>query len=75
MIALREELIARTQGALAAALGASAFTVDAGTHPANEEAYDLYLRAAAIPVDTAGSKQAIVMLEKSVGLDSTFAPA
>jgi tetratricopeptide (TPR) repeat protein len=49
--------------------------VDAGTHPANEEAYSLYLRAAAIPVDTAGSKQAIAMLERSVGLDSTFAPA
>ena len=75
MIELREKLVARTQGTLAAALGASAFTVDGGTHPTNEEAYDLYLRAVAIPLDTSRNKQAIAMLEKSVGLDSTFAPS
>jgi tetratricopeptide (TPR) repeat protein len=75
MIELREKLVARTQGTLAAALGASAFTVDGGTHPTNEEPYDLYLRAVAIPLDTARNKQAIAMLEKSVGLDSSFAPS
>jgi serine/threonine protein kinase/DNA-binding winged helix-turn-helix (wHTH) protein len=73
MIEMREQLVARTQGTLAAALGASAFTSDAGTHPVNEEAYDMYLRAAAIPMDTARNRQAIAMLEKSVGLDSNFA--
>jgi hypothetical protein len=35
----------------------------------------LYLRAAAIPLDTVRNKQAIAMLEKSVGLDANFAPA
>jgi DNA-binding winged helix-turn-helix (wHTH) protein/serine/threonine protein kinase len=75
MIELREKLIARTQGTLAAALGASAFTVDAGTRPTSEQAYELYLRAAAIPLDTARNKQAVAMLEQSVGMDSSFAPA
>jgi TolB-like protein len=75
MIELREKLVARTQGALAAALGASALTANTGTHPTSKEAYDLYLRAVAIPLDTSRNRQAIAMLEKSVGLDSTFAPA
>lgn len=75
MIEMREGLLARTQGTLAAALGASAFTVDAGTRPASEEAYRLYLNAAAIPMDTTRNKQAIAMLERSVGLDPNFAPS
>lgn len=72
MIEMRERLIARTQGPLAAALGASAFTSDAGTHPVNEEAYDLYLRAAFIPMDTARNRQAIAMLEEVCGSRSKF---
>ena len=75
MTEMREGLLARTQGTLAAALGASAFTINAGTRPASEEAYRLYLHAAAIPMDTARNKQAITMLERSVGLDSNFAPS
>jgi DNA-binding winged helix-turn-helix (wHTH) protein/serine/threonine protein kinase/Tfp pilus assembly protein PilF len=75
MIELREKLVARTQGPLAAALGASAFTVDAGTRPSSEQAYELYLRAAAIPLDTRRDKQAILLLEQSVGMDPSFAPA
>ena len=73
MIAM--QLVARTQGALAAALGASAFTTDFGTRPTNEEAYDLYLRGASMPMDARLNRQAIVILEKSVGLDPNFAPA
>ena len=72
MIEMRQALIDRTQGALGAALGASALTSDAGTHPTNEEAYYLYLRAAAVPMDTAVNKETIAMLEKSVGLDPDF---
>jgi tetratricopeptide (TPR) repeat protein len=75
MIEMREKLVARTQGTLAAALGASAFTVDAGTRPVSEEAYELYLHAAATPLDTARNKQGIAMLERSVGLDANFAPS
>lgn len=75
MIDLREKIVARTQGVLAAALGGSAFTVNKGTRPANEEAYDLYLRAVALSADNGTNEQATAMLEKSVGLDANFAPA
>jgi len=76
MIELREKIAARTQGVLAAALGGSAFTVNKGTRPANEEAYDLYLRAVAVPFNTGTTnEQATAMLERSVGLDADFAPA
>jgi DNA-binding winged helix-turn-helix (wHTH) protein/serine/threonine protein kinase/tetratricopeptide (TPR) repeat protein len=75
MIEMRGKLLARTQGTLVAALGASPFTENAGTRPANEEAYELYLRAAAIPLDPTRSREAIAMLERSVGLDATFAPS
>ncbi len=75
MIELREKIVARTQGVLAAALGGSAFTVNKGTRPANEQAYDLYLRALAVPFDTGTNQPAIAMLEKSVELDAKFAPA
>ena len=48
---------------------------DAGTHPKNEEAYDLYLRSIALPHDPLPNKDAIAMLERAVGLDPTYAPA
>jgi serine/threonine protein kinase len=75
MIELREKLAATTQGPLAAALGVSAFSDDNSVRPNNEEAYELYLRAAAVPLDTPRNKQAITMLEQSVGMDANFAPA
>ena len=75
MISLREKLVARAQGPLAAALGGSAFTVDRGTHPNNEQAYNLYLRAASVPMDSRMNKQAVSMLENSVGLDPNYAPS
>ena len=74
MIALREKIVARTQGVLAAALGGSAYTVK-GTRPSNNEAYELYLRALAMPLDSATNQQALAMLERSVALDANFAPA
>ena len=74
MIVLREKIVARTQGPLAA-LGASSLTAETGTRPGNEEAYDLYLRSTALPYDTDRNASIIAMLEKSVGLDPSFAPA
>src|SRR5713101_1104959 len=75
MIAMQEQIAARARGGLAPVLGSSTFTTDAATRPKNEEAYDLYLRSAAVPNDPQPNKQAIGMLERSVGLDSTYAPA
>ncbi|HEX4380896.1 MAG TPA: hypothetical protein VH022_12715, partial [Candidatus Acidoferrum sp.] len=57
------------------ALGVVSVDESSGTRPNNEEAYDLYLRSIALPHDGAQNTEAIRMLERSVGLDSNFAPA
>jgi TolB-like protein len=75
LVELRARMTARARGPLALALGAPAFSADKGTTPHNETAYDLYLRAAAIPQGTVDNKQAIAWLEQSVALDPEFAPA
>ncbi|MDQ2871392.1 MAG: hypothetical protein M3S32_11650, partial [Acidobacteriota bacterium] len=46
-----------------------------GTNPRNPEAYELFLRNAGVSHDPAPNREAIAMLEKSVQLESTFAPA
>ena len=48
---------------------------ETGTRPRNEEAYDLYLRSVSMPHDPAPNKEAIAMLERSVGMDDSYAPA
>ena len=75
MIAMRGQIATRVRQGLVPALGASDNAADARTHPKNEEAYDLYLRSVSMPHDAAPNKEAIAMLERSVGLDSTYAPA
>jgi TolB-like protein/Tfp pilus assembly protein PilF len=75
MIAMQEQIAARARGGLSPVLGSSAFTTDTAVRPKNEQGYDLYLRSAAVPNDPAPNKQAIDMLERAVGLDSTYAPA
>ena len=69
------EIICASPGTVSAALGGSAFTVDRGTHPNNEKAYNLYLRAASVPMDSRMNKQAVFMLESSVGVDPNYAPS
>jgi eukaryotic-like serine/threonine-protein kinase len=49
--------------------------IETATRPKNAEAYDLYLRSSAVPHDPAPNRDAIKMLERSVGLDATYAPA
>ena len=75
MIAMRGQIAARVRQGLVPALGAGDTSAEAGTRPKNEEAYDLYLRSVSLPHDAAPNKEAIAMLERSVGLDSTYAPA
>jgi serine/threonine protein kinase len=55
-------------------VGAGEF-IDTSTRPRSPEAYELYLRSVAVPHDAGPNKQAIAMLERAVGLDSTYAPA
>jgi serine/threonine protein kinase len=75
MIAMRSQITAKVRQGLVPALGAGGDSGEAGTHPKNEEAYDLYLRSIALPHDPLPNKDAIAMLERAVGLDSSYAPA
>jgi eukaryotic-like serine/threonine-protein kinase len=74
MLAMRGQITAKVRQGLVPALGAST-AGDNGTRPANEEAYDLYLRSLAISHDPGPNKEAIPMLERSVGLDPNYASA
>jgi eukaryotic-like serine/threonine-protein kinase len=74
MIAMRSQITAKVRQGLAPALGATT-SGESGTRPRNEEAYDLYLRSVSVPHDAVPNKEAITMLERSVGMDPTYAPA
>jgi eukaryotic-like serine/threonine-protein kinase len=74
LIAMREQITAKVRQGLLPVLGASAPS-ESGTRPRNEEAYDLYLRSIALPHDAGPNREAIAMLERSVGIDASFAPA
>jgi serine/threonine protein kinase/TolB-like protein/tetratricopeptide (TPR) repeat protein len=75
MIAMRTQITAKVRQGLVPALGAGSNSGDTGTHPKNEEAYDLYLRSVSLPHDPLPNKDAIAMLERAVGLDPAYAPA
>jgi eukaryotic-like serine/threonine-protein kinase len=75
LIAMREQITAKVRQGLVPALGAGTDTAEGATRPKNEEAYDLYLRSISLPHDPVPNKEAIAMLERSVGLDPTYAPA
>jgi eukaryotic-like serine/threonine-protein kinase len=75
LVAMREQVTSRVRQGLIPALGAASAEIGIGTRPTNEEAYDLYLRSVALAHDGDQNREAVRMLERSVGLDSTFAPA
>lgn len=75
MIVMRGQVGARVRQGLVPALGVTTSADEAKTHPKNEEAYDLYLRSVSLPHESGPNKEAISMLERSIGLDSTYAPA
>jgi eukaryotic-like serine/threonine-protein kinase len=75
MIAMRDQITAKVRQGLVPALGAGTDAAEGATRPKNEEAYDLYLRSISLPHDPIPNKEAITMLERSVGLDPSYAPA
>src|SRR5262249_57685003 len=75
LVAMREQVTSKVRQGLIPALGATTAAGDSGTRPTNEEAYDLYLRSVALAHDGDQNREAVRMLERSVGLDSQFAPA
>ena len=74
MIGMREQITAKVRQGLVPALGAATNSGENGTHPKNEEAYDLYLRSVSVPHDRGPNKDAIAELERSVGMDPSYAP-
>ncbi len=73
LIAAQVQIALRVRGGLAPALGAS--SVDTSLEPRNEEAYELYLRSAGLPMVPAFNKQGLDMLERAVDLDPGYPPA
>ena len=75
LVATRDQITSKVLQGLIPALGATSEANDKGTRPSNEEAYDLYLRSVALAHDGERNREAVRMLERSVGLDPAFAPA
>jgi serine/threonine protein kinase len=84
-IRLQGEIASRTRKGLGPNLGAREFTLasmmrwdmalESASRPKNQQAYDLFLRAMAMPDDPASVKQSRTMLEQSLALDPGYAPA
>jgi serine/threonine protein kinase/TolB-like protein len=75
-LAMQKKLEAQVrQGLLPALGGAASGALETATRPRNAEAYDIYLRSAAMSHDPAPNEQAIHMLERAVALDPGYAPA
>jgi serine/threonine protein kinase/tetratricopeptide (TPR) repeat protein len=74
-VAMHDQVTSSVLNGMIQKLGVFDANETSGTRPKNEEAYDLYLRSIALAHDGAQNTEAIRMLERSVGLDSTFAPA
>jgi eukaryotic-like serine/threonine-protein kinase len=74
LIVLQNQMEKRVRQGLLPALGVSG-ELEESSAPANQEAYDLYMRSKAIPRDAGPNKDAIAMLEKAVTLDPKYAPA
>jgi len=73
LIAIREQIGNHVRSGLLPLLNAS--TGRESTAPKNDEAYALFLRVSATSNDPAPNKDALAMLERSVALDPTYAPA
>jgi eukaryotic-like serine/threonine-protein kinase len=73
-LALEKQLAGAIRQRLLPLLGGSA-RIQTATRPTNAEAYDLFLRSASVSHDPAPNQQAISMLQRSVQLDPSYAPA
>jgi serine/threonine protein kinase/Tfp pilus assembly protein PilF len=74
LIAMRDQLSARIRGGFLPLLNGSNESSEPN-RPRNDEAYALYLRAAAQSNDPVPNKAALDSLERAVTLDPSFAPA
>jgi TolB-like protein/Flp pilus assembly protein TadD/predicted Ser/Thr protein kinase len=75
LVAMQQALGNQVRQELLPALGGAASAFESGSRPQNQEAYDLYLRAGALPHDALPNRDAITVLEHVVQLEPEFAPA
>ncbi len=74
LISLRNELADRVRTGLLPKLNAR-FDTSEASRPQNDEAYRLFLEAAALNTDPAPNQQALLILERAVQIDPSYAPA
>ena len=74
LIGLQRQITSRLNQGLLPLLGASSGAAEGSTRPKNAEAYDLYLRSAALSREGEPNKRALEMLERAVTLDDAYAP-
>jgi TolB-like protein/Tfp pilus assembly protein PilF len=75
LIPLQQQIKTRLTEDLLPLVGAGRASTAGATQPKNPEAYDLYLRSVAVSHDPGPTKKVIPMLERSVELDPSYAPA
>lgn len=76
LLALQSQMATQVRTGLLPALGLTTTTTEAsGSKPTNADAYELYLRSVAMPHDPFPNEEAIVLLERVVGMDPNYAPA
>jgi serine/threonine-protein kinase len=74
-VRMEQTLAAQVRNELLPALGGAAGAIEGETRPRNSEAYELFLRAAAMPRDPEPNRDAIAVLERVTQLDPGYAPA
>lgn len=75
LLAMKQHIVTASRGGLSAALGVASPLSQSISHPRNEEAYDLYLRSAALRYDPGPNAKGLAMMERAVTLDPDYAPA
>jgi tetratricopeptide (TPR) repeat protein len=75
LMALQNQLSKKVREELLPSLGVNTGAVETSSAPRNSEGYDLYMRSVSLSHDGGPNKEAIPMLERSVSLDPSYAPA
>ena len=75
LISLQANMSEKVKQGLLPVLGAAGDYIETNTRPKSAEAYDLYLRSAALGRDAKPNHAAITMLERVVAMDPDYAPA
>jgi serine/threonine protein kinase len=75
LISLQGKMADKMKQGLLPVLGAAGDYIETNTRPKSAEAYDLYLRSAALTRDAKPNREGITILERVVGMDPDYAPA